>query len=181
MFKQMNGFVTPACKTLTWLGLHYRDSFYVRELAKTLSISTGAVSMQLRELHEAGLVTREQKGRTVLYRATISHPLVREAKIFATLLEISPLMSDLETEVTRLILFGSCAVGEDSYESDIDLFIETTDRPAVLRKIDKHDKILSRKLSPLIESPREAAQLMTRDRPLYERIRRGKILAGEEL
>ena len=69
---------------------------------------------------------------------------------------------------------------EDSRESDIDLFIETSDRPAVHHRISPDEKILSRKLSPIIVSPEESAQLRTRDRPLYERIRQGKIPAGEQ-
>jgi predicted nucleotidyltransferase len=181
MFKNMNVLVTPSFRTLTFLGRHYRDSFYVRELAKTLSIGVGSASVQLRELSDLGLITSEQKGRTLLYHANISHPLVREVKILASLLELSPLIADLKTHVSRLILFGSCAHGEDSVESDIDLFIETADRAAVQHQISRNEKLLSRKLSPIIVSPEESARLRTRDRPLYERIRQGRILAGEQL
>jgi len=181
MFKKLNVLVTPSFHTLTFLGRHYRESFYVRELAKTLSIGVGSASVQLRELSDLGLITSEQKGRTLLYRANISNPLVREVKILAALLELSPLITDLKTYVSRLILFGSCAHGEDSVESDIDLFIETADRTAVQHQISRNEKILSRKLSPIIVSPEESAHLRTRDRPLYERIRQGRILAGEQL
>ena len=106
---------------------------------------------------------------------------MREVKILATLLELSPFITELKTHVSRLTLFGSCAHGEDSVESDIDLFIETADRTAVQYTISRNEKILSRKLSPIIVSPEESAQLRTRDRPLYERIRQGRILAGEQL
>jgi predicted nucleotidyltransferase len=181
MFKKLNILVTPSFHTLMFLGRHYRESFYVRELAKTLSIGVGSASVQLRELSESGLITGEQRGRTLLYRANISNPLVREAKIFAALLELSPLITDLNTHVSRMILFGSCANGEDSVESDIDLFIETADRLSVQHRISRNEKTLSRKLSPIIVSPEESAQLRTRDRPLYERIRQGRVLAGEHL
>jgi predicted nucleotidyltransferase len=181
MFKKLNILVTPSFHTLTFLGRHYRDSFYVRELAKTLSIGVGSASIQLRELCESGFITSEQKGRTLLYRANISDPIVRETKILASLLELSPLIIDLKPHVSRMILFGSCAHGEDSSESDIDLFIETADRPVVQHQISPHEKILSRKLSPIIVSPEESTQLRTRDRPLYERIRLGRILVGEQL
>lgn len=177
----MNILVTPSFHTLTFLGRHYRERFYVRELAQTLSISIGSASVQLRELSDLGLITSEQKGRTLLYHANISVPLVREVKILAVLLELSPLITDLNPHVSRLILFGSCAHGEDSVESDIDLFIETTDRTAAQHQISRNEKLLSRKLSPVIVSPEESAQLRTRDRPIYERIRQGRILAGEQL
>ena len=181
MFKNMNVFGTPAFGTLTFLGRHYRNSYYVRELAKILSISTGAASGQLRALEESGLVTSEQKGRTLLFRASISHPIVREAKIFATLLELSPLITADQNKVVRMILFGSCATGEDSEESDIDLYIETTDRRAAKALISRYESGISRKISPIIVLPDEARQIRTRDRPLFERICGGKILVGEQL
>ena len=181
MFKNMNIFGTPALEILTFLGRHYRSSYYVRELAKILSISTGAASEQLRALEESGLVTSERKGRTLLFRASISHPLVRETKIFASLVELSPLITARGDAIVRMILFGSCATGEDTAESDIDLYIETTNRPAVAELIDRYGSGISRKLSPIVVTPEEAVQLRTRDRPLFERIQAGKILVGEQL
>ena len=181
MFKNMNMLGTPALETLVFLGRHYRNSYYVRELAKILSISTGAASGHLRALEESGLVTNEKKGRTLLFRASISHPIVREAKIFATLLELSPLIAAGQSGIVRMILFGSCSVGEDSEESDIDLYLETTDRPAAKTLISLGEPGVSRKISPIIVSPDEAVHLRTRDRPLFERIQGGKLLAGEHL
>ena len=181
MFKNMNVLATPSFETLIFLGRHPRNSYYVRELSKVLSISTGSASGQLRVLQESGLVTSEQKGRTLLFRATISHPVVREAKIFATLLELSPLITAGKTAILRMILFGSCAVGEDSDESDIDLYIETIDRPAAKTLLSRAGSGIARKISPIIVSPNEAVQLRTRDRPLFERIQAGKVLVGEPL
>jgi DNA-binding transcriptional ArsR family regulator len=181
MFKNMNVLATPSLETLIFLGRHPRNSYYVRELSKLLSISAGSASGQLRLLQESGLVTSEQKGRTLLFRASIANPIVREAKIFATLLELSPLIPAGKTTIQRLILFGSCAVGEDSDESDIDLYIETTDRRAVKALLEGAGSGLSRKISPIIVSPEEAQEIRIRDRPLFERIQTGIILAGEPL
>ncbi|WP_424040916.1 nucleotidyltransferase domain-containing protein [Methanoregula sp.] len=181
MFKLMNSLVAPPFETLVWLGRNPRQSYYVRELAKVLSISTGAASGQLRMLDEQGLITSEQKGRTLLYRANISHPVVREVKILATLLELSPLIASLANSAERMILFGSCASGEDAAESDIDLFIETADRTAVANRISQSENQDLRKLSLIIMTAGESLQLRTRDRPLFDRIRRGRYLIGEEL
>lgn len=180
MFKIMNIFTTPALRVLIFLGRNYRNSYYVRELAAELSISTGSASGQLRALKEAGLVTCEQKGRTLLFRAAISHPLVREVKIVASLAELSPLLAS-RGGIVRMILFGSCATGEDAAESDIDLYIETSDREQTQELLSRVGPSLPRKLSPIVVTANEAAQLHARDRPLYERIRSGKVLAGEAL
>jgi len=181
MFKNMNVLATPTFGTLIFLGRHPRNSFYVRELANLLSISTGSASGQLRDLEAAGLVTSEQRGRTLLFRADISHPVVREAKIFSTLLELSPLIHAATSGIQRMMLFGSCATGEDSAESDIDLYIETVDRQEAGALIERAESSLSRKISPIIVTPDEGLRLRTRDRPLFERIQAGKVLAGEPL
>ncbi len=55
MFKNMNILVTPTFHTLRFLGRHYRESYYVRELAKILTISIGSASGQLRELRNRAL------------------------------------------------------------------------------------------------------------------------------
>ena len=85
-------------------------------------------------------------------------PDLREAKIFATLVELSPLIAAGQSGTVRMILFGSCAVGEDTFESDIDLYIETTDRPATKKLISHGESFVSRKISPIIVSPDEAVQ-----------------------
>lgn len=181
MFKNMNMLATPAFATLTFLGRHYRNSYYVRELAKILSISTGSASSQLGALEASGLVTSEQKGRTLLFRANISHPLVREVKIFASLLELSEMIAAGSDGIVRMILFGSCATGEDTAESDIDLYMETTDHKKAKALLSRFEPGISRKISPIIVSPEEAVQLRIRDRPLFDRIQAGKILIGETL
>lgn len=177
----MNVLATPSLETLIFLGRHPRDSYYVRELAKLRSISIGSASVQLQELQETGLVTSEKKGRTLLFRASVANPIVREAKILATLLELSDLIQAGQGRVTRIILFGSCAIGEDTSESDIDLYLETTDRESVKVLLADAGSGLLRKISPILVSFDEARQLRTRDRPLFERIRAGKILVGEPL
>ena len=42
----MNMLGTPTLEILVFLGRHYRNSYYVRELAKILTIGTGAASGQ---------------------------------------------------------------------------------------------------------------------------------------
>ncbi len=177
----MNVLATPSLETLIFLGRHPRDSYYVRELAKLCTISIGSASVQLRELQESGLVTSEKKGRTLLFRASVANPIVREAKILATLLELSDLIQAGQGRVARMILFGSCATGEDTSESDIDLYLETTDRESVQVLLADAESGLLRKISPILVSFDEARQLRTRDRPLFERIQAGKILVGEPL
>ncbi len=165
-----------------FLGRRYHEGFYVRELARALKLGVGTVSEALRELHEAGLVNREERGKIVIYRAEMKSPLLRELKVCFNLLELNPLMLKLREsgDASRIILFGSCAKGEDILESDIDLLIETRKKHEVSSLLESAREGLERQLSPIILSPEEFMVLKKKDRPLYERIMNGKVLFSLE-
>lgn len=107
-------------------------------------------------------------------------PLLREIKVCATLLEINPRVLHLQGKVRRAILFGSAATGEDTDESDIDLFIETGDVSGAAESIAALQTGLDRKISPIILTPGGFRSLRTTDRVLYERILGGKTLIEED-
>lgn len=182
MFDIMNICSRPSFSILMFLGRRYHEGFYVRELARALKLGVGTVSEALRELHEAGLVNREERGKIVIYRAEMKSPLLRELKVCFNLLELNPLMLKLREsgDASRIILFGSCAKGEDILESDIDLLIETRKKHEVSSLLESAREGLERQLSPIILSPEEFMVLKKKDRPLYERIMNGKVLFSLE-
>ena len=176
MFKIMNVFSIPSIEIIRYLGRRYRDGYYVREISRNLGISLGSASQSLRTLEEAGLVSKEHKGRLVIYRANMQHFLLREFKILLTLMEIDPIILRLKEVSTRIILFGSCAAGEDTIESDIDIFIESDIKREVAMLHDRYQEEFSRKISPVILDASEFRNLEVKDRPLYERINMGKVI-----
>ncbi len=181
MFDDTNILSGVSFTLLRFLGRHYRDSYYVRELARLLGIGVGSASVSLARLADAGLVHREERGRLVIYQAAMESPLLREVKVCATLIELNPLILRLRGDgVMRVILFGSAATGDDTHESDIDLLIETDDARAVAASIASAQAGLDREISPLILTPQEFRSLKTADPALYERICAGNVLIEEE-
>ena len=180
MFKIMNIFSTPSVQIIRYLGRRYRDGYYVREISRNLSISLGSTSQSLRTLEEAGLVFKEHKGRLVIYRANMGNFLLREFKVLLILLEIDPFILRLKEVSSRIILFGSCAAGEDTIDNDIDIFIESDNKRAVAELHDSYQEKIPRKLSPIILDSSEFKNLEVKDRPLYERINRGKVIHEAE-
>jgi len=176
MFKIMNVFSMPSIEIIRYLGRRYRDGYYVREISRNLSISLGSTSQSLRTLEEAGLVSKEHKGRLVIYRANMQNFLLREFKILLTLLEIDPFILRLKEVSSRIILFGSCAAGEDTIDSDIDIFIESDNKREVARLHDSYQEKITRKISPIILDSSESRNLEAKDRPLFERINMGKVI-----
>ncbi len=153
MFKIMNIFSIPSIQIIRYLGRRYRDSYYVREISKNLRISLGSASQSLRTLEEAGLVSKEHRGKLVIYRANMQNFLLREFKILLTLLEIYPFIMRLREVASKIILFGSCAAGEDTIDSDIDIFIESDYKKEVAMLHDRYQEDISRKISAIILDP----------------------------
>lgn len=163
------------------LGRNYNDSSYVREIAKELNLSLGPVSETLRDLEQSGLLIRKVRGRLVTYRANMDSALLREMKILITLLECRELLQELEQSAFRIILFGSCARGDDTAESDIDLIIETDEKDVASLTVNHFEYIGGRKLSAIILTPDEFRELRRKDKPFYERVMQGKTLFRRDI
>jgi predicted nucleotidyltransferase len=161
-------------RALSLLAEHPDQSYFVKEISRLADISYGGASEALAHLHSLGLITREQRGKLVLYTANTRHPLIRHYKILLTLAELTPLLDELKPLASEVILFGSCAEGANTAESDIDLYIMTDDPDAV------HDVIwrnpLAEKLRSVISTPIESIETRQQDPIFYEQVMRGIVL-----
>lgn len=161
-------------RALGFLAEHPDQSYFVKEISHLASISYGGASEALAHLHALGLVTREQRGKLVLYAANTRHPLIRHHKVLLTLADLTPLLDELKPLASEAILFGSCAEGANTAESDIDLYVITDDPDAT------HDLIwrspLAEKLRPVISTPIESVETKQQDPVFYEQVMRGTVL-----
>ena len=99
------------------------QDFYEREIARRLGIATGSANLALNELFTAGVVTRRQEGKMLFYSIDTSSAAVTELKKLINILLVEPLVEQLKKLASRVVLFGSCAMGTDSSASDLDIFI----------------------------------------------------------
>ena len=174
MFEIMN--ITPlGISVLTFLSRSGQEHF-IREIGRELGSSAGGTHEVLGSLLDLGLVERRTSGRNVYYRAVNEHPAIRHFKIFTSIMELRTITSSLEDIASRVILFGSCARGEDSLESDVDLMVVTR-HPAKARKairVSGTDRIIN----AVVLKPQEIAALKRRDRAFYDEAMKGIILGG---
>lgn len=127
--------------------------FSIREIARLLRISHPTVSAALRKLNRLGLAKRQLRkalsgiGGDVLWRANQEGEKYRLWKKIINLQRIyaSGLVEAIATATSpdAIVLFGSYARGEDTEESDIDLFVVSSEHPIDLRRFEKtlHHKI----------------------------------------
>jgi predicted nucleotidyltransferase len=181
MFRKMS--INLTAVTLTILRFLARDpdsSFHGREIAERAGVSSGAASMALRVLHGTELLGMEEKGRMKFYRLNLSNPVSREFKVLFNIMDLRQLIDDLKNYTERIILFGSGAEGKDARDSDLDLFILTSE-PSVVRDIVRRaQKKLLRHFSTIIVDAQGEIRLRRDERPLYDNISKGRILWEKE-
>lgn len=154
------------------------NAIYGSKIADTLSVSQGATSTFLRQLQSVGLLQSQNLGRTLVYNVDSGNPLLRHFRIFDNLLEITGLINEIKQYCRKIILFGSCARGEDTYDSDIDLFIVADgDYHDIIRKT-LSDFQTEREIKPVITDSLELIDMEQNDKVFIEEVNKGIELWG---
>jgi len=159
---------------LDYLAIHAGETFYESQISRQTGISTGSTNQTLKSLLKRNMVSLFKKGKMNFYSVNLESPLIKQFKITQTVSELNGLIERLEQLTKRIILFGSCAEGVDTQESDIDLAI-VSDEEEKVRHIIKKAKA-SREIQCLIFNSKEFLLLDTNDKPLFERIKHGIVM-----
>lgn len=146
----------------------------MRELSRRVKLAQVSVINHLTALIKEGLVLKEKKGLYPSFRAN------RENKEFKLLkrqnlvwrIYKSGLMDVIDERVKPncIVIFGSGSRGEDTEESDIDLFVQASETSLDLQL---YEKALNRKINLLFES-----ELKTLSKELFNNIINGQVLYG---
>jgi predicted nucleotidyltransferase len=140
---------------------HVGESFYLRQLARRTEITLGAVQRELRQLVDAGLVTRVTVGNQTFYSANQASPVFEEMRSLVTktvgihdvLLEA---LRPLEKKINVAFVYGSTARSGENAESDVDLMIVGRVHFAeVIEHLAEAQKTLSREINPTVYSTNE--------------------------
>lgn len=137
---------------------------YLRELAEEFGESTNAVRVELNRLSKAGLLQSKTNGRTKLYQANASHSLfpeiqslVRKFLGFDKLEEILRKLGNLDLA----FITGDYARGIDSGIIDL-VIVGNVDKKYLLELIEKAERMIKRKIRPLVLTNEEFHTLRDR-------------------
>jgi predicted nucleotidyltransferase len=173
-------------KVLSLLAKFSDQEFYEREVARKLGISTGSANRALNELYSDGAVTRRREGKMYFYSIDSSNAAFTEFKKIVTLLLIEPLVGELKKISSRIILYGSCALGTDNSNSDLDLFVVANNKEDVTNVISTFNfprGFENIHIQSVIKTPVELLEAGESERTFMEEVERGIILwekAGSE-
>ena len=141
--------------------LHPERSWYLRELARSLSLAASTVQHELRLFASAGLLTRREDGNRVYYQADTRSPVFRA---LAELLVRTSGIADVARSVLDpfaagldvAFIYGSVAAGEEQASSDVDLMVigkvPLSDIAAALREAEEQ---IGRSINPTVYTSEE--------------------------
>lgn len=155
-----------------------QQAFYGTELAQETRLSKGGVNQILRTMARQGLLKTEKKGRMVFYRVDARSPLVKQFKVLRNVTLAEALIRRIKPFCEKIVLFGSCAQGEDTTESDMDIFIVSREKEQV-RALVALEKS-RRKVQLVIKAPQEFIVLDKKEQVFYREIQRGIVLWEKE-
>jgi len=113
---------------LSLLYSHVDEAFYLRQIVRTTGIGLGPVQRELKNLTDAGIITREVQGRQVYYRANPKCPIFDDLKgivrkTFGIADVIRQALEPIADKIRVAFIFGSIASGTEQRTSDIDVMV----------------------------------------------------------
>ena len=170
MFDKSNSFSRTEGKVLDFISKS-ESELYEREIAKKTGVSTSTANLVLNSFAKRGLVIKTKKGKMSFYRAPLNNPALRQFKVYNNISSLMPIVRKLSPMARRIVLFGSCASGTNTDNSDIDIFLISAEKERLRRILDDYPKIQA-----IIKSGVEWAELSKKDKPFYDRVSRGIVL-----
>lgn len=135
--------------------------FYVRQIARRLNASVGAVQRELEKLAKVGLLLRTTVGNHVFYKVDERNPVFSEMRalvgktvgIFSIL---HSALQPLSEQISIAFVYGSVARQEETSASDVDvMIIGKIKLDDVLACLPQMESGLSRTVNPTVYSVQE--------------------------
>ena len=164
------------------------ESFYVRQLARQLSTSVGAVQRELANLSRVGLISRSRLGSQVFYQANRDSPVFAEmrellAKTVGIFHALRAALEPLAKQIAVAFVYGSIARREEKAGSDADLMIVgKVSLDEVLEQLSNVEASLGRSVNPTVYSVPEYKSKVASENHFLNAVIRGRkvFLFGDE-
>lgn len=169
---------TAAQKVWDFLCRHPQEAFFSAEVAHRTILSKGGVNQILRQMAKQGLLQTEKKGRMIFYRVDSKSPLIKQFKVFRNVTLAEELTKKIKPFSEKIVLFGSCAKGEDTPESDVDIFVVGREKDKLRGMVAAHRE--GRTIQWILKTPEEFIVLDKKEPVFYEEIQRGIVLWEKE-
>lgn len=148
-------------RVLSALLLHPETSWHVRELARRLDTLPGSLNRELVKLADAGILSRQQIGNQVHYRADRNCPIFDELaallrKTSGLAAVLAEALHPLGERIRSALIFGSVASGQEHTHSDVDvLVLGDAEFADVLEALHPLEAQILREINPVVYRPED--------------------------
>lgn len=104
------------------------DGMHLRALMSRTKLGSASAQRELGKLTGAGLLTKQELGKVILYKLNIESPIYQELSAIIRKTEgvedvLKEMLLPFESRIESAFIYGSVAKNEDTAFSDIDLFV----------------------------------------------------------
>lgn len=137
------------------------QSFYLRQIARHIGASVGAVQRDISQLSGAGLINRTPVGSQVFYQANANSPIFAEMRALVTKTvgvhdTLLVLLTPHAKKLKAAFVYGSVARHEETAQSDVDLMIiGDVTLEEMVTALQKAQSLLGRDVNASVYSPKE--------------------------
>lgn len=168
---------TSSQKLLSFLSEEPGAYYTPVEVLSHKKMSRRSFFSSIKELLAAGYVLSESRGRFVQYAADYKNPFIKQLKILKNIGVVAKLLDELEPISKKIILYGSAARGEDTAESDLDMFVITQNPEKAAVIVNKHRP--GRHIHAVIKTPSEISDFSEKEKVFYDEVLKGIVLKEE--
>jgi predicted nucleotidyltransferase len=152
-------------------------SFYANEVIALAQSGTGAVSRELADMAQVGLLTVTKVGNQKHFQANTQSPVYTELR--GLVLKTVGLADVLRNALTPLLnridtafVYGSMANQQDTAQSDVDVMLisPTLSYADVFGALESASQQLKRNINPTLYTPDEFAQRLNQDQAFITRV-----------
>jgi len=158
-------------KIINLLADYPNQSFFTKEISEKLKISLGGTHNSLKELAKEKIVSVEQRGNMKFFQINFYNSLVKQLRSAFAVEKLSKIISKIEMGSKEIILFGSASRGEQSAESDLDLFI-LADNSQKIKEIMEKERV-KLPIKAIIKTPNEWGEMEIKDPEFYLEVKKG--------
>lgn len=170
-------FTTTQKQVLGLLYAHPDKTFYTKEILRRTGMGVATIKRELDRMLAAGILRMNKIGNQHHYQANPGCPLYEELlsivkKTFGIVDVLQHALLPLDLEIDFTFVYGSVAKGEETAESDIDLFIvsESLGYADVMNVLTKSEDELGRPVNPSIYTVAQVKDKLQQENAFLTRV-----------
>lgn len=161
-------------KIIEFLGRFPEREFYGQEIADKVKCSKASASIILKSLVKNEMVFLKEKGHMKFYQINPRNPELKKIKINSAINTLKPLVRKFKNQVLKIILFGSASRGEQTFNSDLDVFVLVNNKNEARDALKKSN--IDSRIKAVVKTPSEWSEMEITEPEFYQEVKNGIII-----